>query len=63
MPNILGEMMIKMVEKNVSSSFLICFFQNFLTFKKIEKKYKNVFLEYQRNVLNEKYYKIWYEKI
>ena len=54
MPNILGEMISKIIEKNVYSSLLICFFQIFLTYKKLEKKYNNVFLEYQKTFLNNK---------
>jgi len=38
-----------MIEKNISSSFLKCFFQYFFMFKKLEKKYNNIFIEYQKS--------------
>jgi hypothetical protein len=38
MPNILGEMIKKMAAENISSSFMKCFFQYILMYKKLEKK-------------------------
>ena len=47
MPNILGEMIKKMATENISSSFIKCFFQYVLLYKKLEKKYNNIFCKYQ----------------
>ena len=41
MPKILAEMIKKMVDENISSSYIKCFFQNILMFKKLEKEYNN----------------------
>ena len=48
MPNILAEMIIKMTKEKISSAFLKCFFQNILMFKKLEKKYNNIFMKYRK---------------
>ena len=47
MPNILGEMIKKMATENISSSFMKCFFQYILMYKKLEKKYNNILCKYQ----------------
>ena len=47
MPNILGEMIKKMATKKISSSFMKCFFQYILMYKKLEKKYNNILCKYQ----------------
>ena len=47
MPNILGEMIRKMATENISSSFIKCFFQYVLMYKKLEKKYNNILIKYQ----------------
>ena len=46
--NLLSGMIMKIIEKNISSSFLKCFFQYILMFKKLEKRYNNIFIEYQK---------------
>ena len=52
MLKILSEMMEKIIKgKNISSSFLICFFQYILMFKKLEKKYNDIFIQYQNYYL------------
>ena len=47
MPKILGEMIKKMATENISSSFIKCFFQYVLMYKKMEKKYNNILCKYQ----------------
>ena len=47
--DILSEMIMKMIEGNISSSFLICFFQYAFMFMKFQKKYKNNFINFQKN--------------
>ena len=59
MPIILSEMIVKIMDQNVSSSFLICFFQYALMFKKLEKKYNNIFIDYQKSYLPNKINNIW----
>ena len=46
--NLLSGMITKIIEKNISSSFLKCFFQYIFMFKKLEKRYNNIFIEYQK---------------
>ena len=46
--NLLSQMIMKIIEKNISSSFLKCFFQYLFMFKKLEKRYHNIFIEYQK---------------
>ena len=58
MPNILSNMIKKMTINKISSSFLKCFFQNVLMFKKLEKKYNNIFIKYQKFYLNRNINKI-----
>ena len=45
LPNILYEMMMKIVNQKsvISSTFIICFFQYFLLYKKLFEKYKRVY--------------------
>jgi ubiquitin-protein ligase len=50
--NILSSMLKKIMKKNVSSSFLVCFFQYIHFFKKLEKKYNHNFIEYQKFYLD-----------
>ena len=52
MPNILSGMIIKMSKNNISSSFLKCFFQYILLFKRLEKKYNNILKKFQKLCLN-----------
>ena len=52
MPNILSEMIQIMAKDNISSSFLKCFFQYFLLYKKLIEKNKNFFSKYQEYYLN-----------
>ena len=47
--NLLSGMITKIIEKNISSSFLKCFFQYIFMFKKLEKRYNNIFIEYQKS--------------
>ena len=47
-----------MTEKNISSSVLRCFFQYVLMFKKLEKKYNNIFIKYQKFYLEKNYNKL-----
>ena len=47
--NLLSGMIMKIIEQNISSSFLKCFFQYILMFKKLEKRYNNIFIEYQKS--------------
>ena len=54
--NILSEMIIKMIEGNISSAFLKCFFQYALMFIKFQKKYNKMFIDFQKDYL-EKYLK------
>ena len=55
MPNILSEMIKKMSnENNISSSFLNCFFQYILLYKKLEKKNSKLFSLYQIFYLDKK---------
>ena len=42
-------MITKIIEKNISTSFLKCFFQYIFMFKKLEKRYNNIFIEYQKS--------------
>ena len=58
LPNLLSEMIIKMDESNISSTFLKCFFQYFLMFKKLERKYNQIFINYQKDYLNNKLKKV-----
>ena len=58
LPNILSEMIKIMTEKNISSSVLRCFFQYVLMFKKLEKKYNNIFIKYQKFYLEKNYNKL-----
>ena len=51
MPNILSEMINKMAKENISSSFLKCFFQYILLYKKLIEKNKNFFYRYQEYYL------------
>ena len=46
--NLLSGMIFKIVEDNISSSFMKCFFQYIFMFKKLQKIYKNNFIEYQK---------------
>ena len=48
MPKILAEMIKKMQKEKISTSFLKCFFQNILMFKKLEKNYNDIFIKYQK---------------
>ena len=48
MPKILTQMIKKMQKEKISSSFLKCFFQNILMFKRLEKKYNDIFIKYQK---------------
>ena len=48
MINLLDGMINKIIEKDYSSSFLICFFQYAFMFKKLTKKYEKYFIEYQQ---------------
>ena len=52
LPNLLTEIILKMSEGNISSAILKCFFQYALMFKKFERKYNNIFRNYQKNYLN-----------
>ena len=51
MPNIFTEMIIKMANNSISSSFLKCFFQYILLYKKLKEKYKSYFIKYQKYYL------------
>ena len=51
MPNILSEMINKITEENISSSFLKCFFQYVLLYKKLIEKNKNFFCRYKEYYL------------
>ena len=55
--NLLSGMIYKIAEKNISSSFIKCFFQYIFMFKKLQKIYNNNFIEYQKlyfdNYINE----------
>ena len=46
--NLLSGMIFKIVEDNISSSFMKCFFQYIFMFKKLQKIYNNNFIEYQK---------------
>ena len=48
LPKILAEMINKIEKENTSSSFIKCFFQYILMFKKLEKEYNNIFMKYQK---------------
>ena len=50
--NLLIKMINKIIENNISSSFLKCFFQYILMFKKLEKKYNNIYIEYKKYYLD-----------
>ena len=58
MPNILASMIRKMIQDNISSSFLKCFFQYTLLYKKLENKYEGIFPKYQKFYLERNIYKI-----
>ena len=51
--NLLSGMIFKIVEDNISSSFMKCFFQYIFMFKKLQKIYKNNFIEYQKLYFDE----------
>ena len=48
MPKVLLEMIKKIQKEKISASLLKCFFQNILMFKKLEKKYNDIFIKYQK---------------
>jgi len=52
LPNILGSMIKKISLSNVSSSFLKCFFQYALMFKKLQKEYNDIFIRYKKFYLD-----------
>jgi len=47
-----------MSKGNLSSSYIICFFQYILTPKKFEKKYNKIFLDYQKDYLENNFYNL-----
>ena len=49
--NLLSKMINKIIENNISSSFLKCFFQYIFMFKKLEKKYNNIYIKYKKYYL------------
>ena len=51
MPNIFTEMILKTEYGGISSSFLKCFFQYTLLYKRIKEKYKNNLIKYQKYYL------------
>ena len=53
MPNLLSEMIIKMINNNslISSSYLKCFFQYILLYQKLCQIYKNEYYEYTNNYI------------
>ena len=55
MPNLLSNMIKKMSDGNISSSFIKCFFQYVLLYKKLKEKYNNAFLEYQKSYFEKKF--------
>ena len=59
MPNLLSEMIKKITENNYSSSYLKCFFQYVLLFKKLEKKYNNIYIKYQKFYLEKNINKLY----
>ena len=64
--NILSEMLKKAIDKDISSSFLICFFQYVLMFKKLESKYNHEFDLYKNHYLNidlDKVPQSWYKQM
>ena len=64
--NLLSEMIKKIIDKNISPSFLICFFQYALMFKKLKSNYNNYFNDYQNDFLrsiSDKIEQSWYEEI
>ena len=63
MPNIFSEMITKMANEKISSSFIKCFFQYILLYKKLKQKYYDVFVEYrihrlkQFEIINKNHFK------
>ena len=58
MPNIFASMIRKMTQDNISSSFLKCFFQYTLLYKKLKKIYEGIFTKYLKFYLSRFFHKI-----
>ena len=58
MPNILASMIRKMTQDNISSSFLKCFFQYTLLYKKLKIIYEGIFTKYLKFYLSRFFYNI-----